>query len=704
MSQLADLPLKPEYRKGRDDIASAFYSPCMRTATSFDRAVGFFSSTIYILAWDALKEFVANSGRMRVVCSPVLSPQDIEALESGYASRIEADVQNRLLREIDTLLAENDTRKPAQVLATLVALGVIDFQIAIMKPGSTFRDRIFHDKLGLFSDSHGNIVAFKGSMNETWAGLSSDGNLESVDVYVNWADARDRERVGISVADFNELWTNNFPTVSVLPFPEIAKSALISAARIDEWEHLVDDIVGEYHQAQELSADKSPVGRVPRPHQIKALETWNQLGRRGIFEHATGSGKTFTALCAIRQSLVQDESILVLVPSELLLQQWAEEIASTLGDISPGLLLAGGGHTMWKDGSTLSAFTRRRARRPRIVVSTMQTACSEDFLNRIAQGEHLFVIADEVHRMGSPSNQKLFRLDCGPRLGLSATPRRAGDPDGTAALFAYFGNVVPPPFTLADAVASGALTPYFYYVHTVQLTEEEQNAWNQLSEQIRPLQARESNQTDPALSDRIKQLLIRRARITKAASGKVPLALRVLSENYRPGERWIVYCEAQDQLQQVRNVLRTNGIDALEYHSAMAGDRERTLSHFTQNGGVLVSIKCLDEGVDIPAVSHALILASSKNPREFIQRRGRVLRKFPGKKIAFVHDAIVIPASTDAGEEPNSTILMGEITRAVEFGQGALNPSSINDLELITLRAGLDYSALVGSGYEDDDV
>jgi superfamily II DNA or RNA helicase len=703
MSGLADLQLKPEYRKGRDDIAGCFYSPCMRAATAFDRAVGFFSSTIYVLAWDALKAFVHNNGKMRIVCSPVLSPQDIEALEAGYASKAEESIRDRLIREVEGLLEEQNTKRPALVLASLVALGVIDFRIAIMKPGSTFRDRIFHDKLGLFSDGFGNILAFKGSMNETWAGLSSDGNLESVDVYVNWADDRDRERVGTNLKDFEDLWSNEFPTVTVQPFPDIAKSALISAARVDEWESVLDEIVDDIERSKALSADKDAGGRTPRPHQILALENWNAVGRRGVFEHATGSGKTFTALCAIRTSLEQDESVLILVPSDLLLQQWASEINSTLVDLAPAVLLAGGGHTSWRDGTTLSAFTRSRRARPRVVISTMQTASTEDFLNRVSNGNHLLLVADEVHRMGSPNNQNIFKIESGPRLGLSATPRRAGDAAGTDAIFNYFGNVVPPVFSLTDAVASGALTPYFYYVHTVQLSPDEQSQWNQLTSQIRPLQARAATQVDIGLTDRLKQLLIKRARITKGASGKIPLAVSVITKNYKSGERWIVYCEAQEQLQAVKDALKSAGIEALEYHSAMQGDRERTLSHFTKNGGVLVSIKCLDEGVDIPAVSHALILASSKNPREFVQRRGRVLRRFPGKQIAFVHDAIVVPAAPEDEEEPNAAILMGEIARAIEFGSGALNPSSIHDLELIALRANLDCSAVLAAGYEDDD-
>ncbi len=147
--------------------------------------------------------------------------------------------------------------------------------------------------------------------------------------------------------------------------------------------------------------------------------------------------------------------------------------------------------------------------------------------------------------------------------------------------------------------------------------------------------------------------------------------------------------------------LLVNGFEVGEYHSAMRGDRKQTLNHFESNGGILVAIRCLDEGVDIPAVSHALILASSKNPREFIQRRGRVLRKAPNKSLAFIHDSIIVPNLMEGN--PGTAILEGELVRAIEFGKWAENPSSISDLQRIALRFGLEYEKLVGEGFEDEE-
>lgn len=695
---LSDVQLKTGYRKGLDDIATDFYMPCMSQAVAYDRAVGFFNSAIYVISWPTLRDFVARGAKMRLVCSPVLAPNDVEAIGDGYSARLEAANATRLREQIQAMLATPYLNKPTKILASLVAIGVIEFRVAFMQkvPG---HERIFHEKLGLFRDDSDNVVVFKGSMNETWAGLSADGNLESIDVFVSWEHAREAQRVTQEKAYFEDLWKGDFNGVKVRPFPEIALDELISAADVKNWPDLLDEVCREIEAAKRY-VNSVGGGRTLRAHQSFALQEWEKRGRRGILEHATGSGKTFTALCAIREALTKQEVALILVPSELLVEQWREEISNTLADQQPQVLLCGAGHVRWRTESLLGPWSRSGSR-PRIILATMQTAASEEFRAMIRTGQHLFVVADEVHRLGSTEHLKILDLESGPRLGLSATPRRAGDPTGTSALLEYFNGVVPPPFTLRDAIASNALTPYLYYVHPIELLEEEQDAWLELTKRIKQAAVRNASKPQGVESEHLKRLLIERGRILKGAQRKVPLCLDVIRQNYEPGQRWIVYCDSLDQLQRILAELRSGGIAASEYHSAMTGDRIQTLRLFDHQGGIVVSIRCLDEGVDIPTVSHALILASSRNPREFIQRRGRVLRRAEGKSVAFIHDAIVVPLVT-SDEDPAVDLLAGEMTRAIEFGRNALNPSSITELERIALRFGLDYEQLAGSGYEED--
>lgn len=703
---LSDLVLKQAYHKPEDDIAAEFYLPCLARAISYERAVGYFSSAIYALAWPSLRKFVDGGGRMRMICSPVLALNDVEAMAEGYSARDDQQHALALRGEFERMLTTPGTAKPARVLATLVALGVIDIRIAWVgeKAGGQIK-RLFHDKLGIFKDSVGNSVAFKGSMNETWPGLALDGNLESVDVFIGWGGTREAERVADEQAYFDRLWANTYPGVVTVPLPQVALDSLVSASDPEHWPDLVDDICVELNAASRWAPQENSA-RIPRPHQLAALESWVARGRRGIFKHATGSGKTFTALCAIGDSFSRDEVALILVPSDLLLQQWTAELHSVFDSRGLRLLICGGGHTDWRQDGRLAAWTRQKAGgAPRCVLATMQTASMPDFLSTCQQGLHLFVVADEVHRLGAQQTQHILELESGPRLGLSATPERAGDLEGTTAVFSYFEGLVPPPYTLFDAISAGTLTQYAYHVHRISLEVDEQESWNKLTREIGKQFAQTLSAKDVSREShwRLKLMLIRRARIIKGARQKIRAAVQVVLGAYQPGQHWIVYCDDQVHLSEVRDALRASGCPSvLEYHTGMAGDQRRTLALFEQQGGVVVSIRCLDEGVDIPAVSHALILASSKNPREYVQRRGRVLRKFSSKSISHIHDVLVTPIF-DADEPVETSILEGELARAIEFGKHAINPGCITDLERLAIEHGIDWTKLTTAGIEDED-
>ncbi len=229
MSGLATLALSTSYHKGRDDIANDFYLPAMRRATKYDRAVGYFRSAAFIIAWPALREFVAHGGRIRILCSQVLSAEDIDALNAGYAARVDETLAARLCDEVATLLGDETISMPARVLAALVATEVVELKIAILRPmPGAATTRIFHDKLGILRDAQGSVVIFKGSMNETWSGLAADGNLESVDVACSWLGGRDQERTIEETAYFEALWSNTYPGLDVRSFPDTARVALVS--------------------------------------------------------------------------------------------------------------------------------------------------------------------------------------------------------------------------------------------------------------------------------------------------------------------------------------------------------------------------------------------------------------------------------------------------------------------------------------------
>lgn len=705
---LSDFSYAPSYNKVDQDIAELFYLPCMRSAVKYDRISGYFGSTIYIIAWDALKEFIMNGGKMRIICSPYLSEADEAALAQGYSARNDEILSQAIEAEVSAMFASPNLSAPSRLLAYLVSEGIIDVKLAIpTSKVAASAKRLFHDKVGIFFDYTGNSVGFRGSMNETFKGISSYGNIESIDVFPSWMDGRDMQRVKEATEFFEDLWNYDIPGIAVYPFPIAAKEILKAKASNANWEELLDEIRIIESTSEKWRPSKAPGAKNPRPHQTNALEAWVAHGRRGIFEHATGSGKTFTAMCAINDALRRGEVVLVLVPSSDLLKQWNDELRSTLTDSPIYYLLCGDGNSEWKKPGTLQAWTSKGANGSRIIIATMDTASSNEFLQKMSQGSHIFLVADEVHRLGSPKRRNTLKLTCGARLGLSATPYRYGDSEGTTALFEYFGGLIPPPFTLEDAIKSGVLTRYFYHPQRISLSKAEQEQWNDFSEQIRLLVARLSNK-DGLKSNinsnlRLKQLLIKRARIVKNATGKVPLALKVLKNHYNAGQRWIVYCDNIVQLKAVLREALAAGIDAYEYYADMIGDRNTTLDYFEENGGVLVSIKCLDEGVDIPSTTHALILASSQNPREFIQRRGRILRNSPGKHFAHLYDAITVPVIEDNESDKALSIITAELSRAIQFGEGAENPACVTDLKNIAIDFHIDFSTIKDGGIEDDD-
>ena len=691
-SSLRALPLRDRYRTGQDDLVADFYVPCLRAASRYDRAVGFFRSSVIHVSGAALVAFARRRGTVRLVCSPELTREDVEAIRSGYDTR--AVTHAAIEREVERVLADLDLRERTVALATLVSVGALDVRIAFRTSGTN----LYHEKLGIFADAAGNEVSFRGSSNETWSGWDPDGNGEAFDVFCSWR-AGDERRVEGHRADFERLWKGGDEGVTTEPFPDVALDRLRLVAA-----ESLDALPAPSPPPKPPRSNK----RSPFPHQAQALAAWHANGRRGIFEHATGSGKTFTALLAIREHVEAGDPCVVLVPSDLLLEQWAGEVRREIPDAV--VLKVGGGNSSWKKKGRLRAVTSPGGTAPRVVIATLQTAYKPAFVEQVASGDHLLLVADEVHKAGSREYSRVFGIDAGTRLGLSATPRRYGDPEGTAAILNYFDGVVPPPFTLADALSATPprLVPYDYHPHRVRLRSDEAERHQALTEQIRLEYARRASGVpdgEPVpLTDRLKYLLIERARVVKKAAAKVDLASEVLS-SFVEGQRWLVYCEDTEQLRSVLRRLTEDGLPAQEYHTQMTGDAAGTLDWFRTYGGVLVSIRCLDEGVDIPQTTHALILASSQNPREFIQRRGRVLRIAPEafeKYHAVIHDALVVP---DFDEEASGglSIARTELRRAAEFARTARNDVAAESAILaFALDAGLRLDDENEAAFEDD--
>jgi len=670
-ASLREINLSTGYRTGVQDLIADFYVPCLSASTRYDRAAGYFRSTLYILVGVAMSDFAQRGGLTRLVCSPHLFLEDIDAIQEGLEGRLSA---NAIFQENLAKCADGAGDLPVvRLLASLVASRALDIRLAV-RPGSA---GIFHDKIGIFYDDSGNRVSFIGSANETYSAWHPEANHEGFEVFRDWSSDESRERVDRHVVEFERLWTGRELGIELYELDQISRDKLALLADpggVDEAVRGVRHLVTA--RAQANRSDVEPGRIVLQPHQVDSLSRWAANGFRGILKHATGSGKTITALEAAREWLKGGRPVLVLVPSDLLATQWKREAEAYLRGTPFTLLQIGGsqGDPSWRDH--LADATRSAGQLgPRLVIATIQTASSSEFLNRIKGGEHLLLVADEVHRLGAKIYGRVMGIEAGGRLGLSATPERYGDPDGTDRIMHYFGPILEPEFDLASAIRVGRLVPYDYFVHPVYLSSDEQSSWNELTRRIGVEYSRRGDSEEIASADsHLKLLLIQRARILKTAHGKVALAKAVLKENYEAGDRWLIYCDDTNQVNEILSSLRADGLPAFEYHSAMLGSKGATIDYFSQDGGIVVAIRCLDEGVDIPVVNKALVLASSTNPREFIQRRGRVLRKAADKYSAEIHDAVVLPApQPGAGASEPSGIVTAELRRAAQFAQTARN-------------------------------
>jgi len=668
---LRGLTVRSDYTTSSDDLLREFYVPCLARATRYDRLAGFFSSAVVALAPLAFADFFRRGGIARLVCSPHLSEADYDAVarRGGFDDAL----RQRAVEDLETLASQGPQAETlVRAMSSMVSAGVLQVKIAVPRSPQG----LFHDKTGIFYDADGNRVSFVGSTNESAAAWSGLVNHEHIEVFASWESSDGSSRSRRHARAFEETWLNTRRGLRVLD-PHAAADLIVTACPPEN----LDEALAAVRRLQRSKQGdpEPPAGtRAPRPllpHQEEVLDDWARHGYRGLVAFATGAGKTMTGIGAMKKWCESGKPAIALVPSELLQQQWMSEIRREYPEVQ--ILRAGGEGRRQRWLEEAARWTSPDTSfGPRCLLATYQTARTSDFLSRVRSGEHLMVLADEVHRIGAPDTRVILeRIPAEARLGLSATPDRYGDPDGTDAIYAYFGTVLEPRYGLDDAIRDRRLVPYVYRFDTCELSDDEQEAYDDLTVRIRQAAAREGVGSGPFVpSDYLAGLLRRRARILKKAVNKATLARRAIEENYADGQRWLVYCESVEHLREVRDALSDLHLPLLEYHQAMPGDKRATLDYFADRSGVLLAIKCLDEGVDIPATDHALILASTTNPREYIQRRGRVLRAAPDKFNAVIMDAIVT-------DRDGAALAQSELTRAIEFASSSENRAVRFDLQ-----------------------
>ena len=442
------------------------------------------------------------------------------------------------------------------------------------------------------------------------------------------------------------------------------------------------------------SAEKQPppgCPRIPpslqlRPYQQQAVDSWFANLGRGTLKMATGSGKTIAAL-AITAALYQKinlQVLLVVCPFRHLVTQWARECQKF--GMEP--ILAFETVRRWQVQLSTQLYNVRSGNQAFVaVITTNDTLMSEGFQSQLKYfPEKTLIVGDEAHNLGAKRRGESLPQNIGLRLALSATPERYFDEDGTQSIYDYFGPVLQPEFTLADAIQQGALVRYLYYPILVELTESESRAYLKLTRSIGRMLLYQQKGIDASNifdedNEDLKALLMQRSRIIGSAANKLK-ALRQIMAKRLHTTHTLFYCgdgstENQHQLKAVTQILGAElGYRVSTYTAETALDKRENLRRQFESGELqgLVAIRCLDEGVDIPAIQTAVILASSRNPRQFIQRRGRILRPHPGKERATLFDTIVLPPELDRETlEIERNLLRKELKRLVEFADLADN-------------------------------
>ncbi|MCZ7570913.1 MAG: DEAD/DEAH box helicase family protein [Ardenticatenaceae bacterium] len=675
---LTSLSLPPTIDTSSADLVADFFVPALACSVHYDRGVGFFSSAWVRVVAAGMAAFAANGGRARWVTSPILSEADWKAIETGDAARVDPVLRAALERNVADL-AKTLAQDTLSALAWMVADEIITFRLAL--PRNKLERGDFHDKFGVFTDAEGNRVSFNGSYNDSIQGLR---NYESVKIFCSWQPAF-APLVRADAERFERLWNNFDPNVRIFELPEAARAQILQL-RTDgrpypepEWVRLRR--MPERRFAYRPARPALPGHIVVRDYQLEAINAWFAHDCRGLLEMATGTGKTITALAASARLYEREGRLAVVIaaPYQHLVDQWHEE-AQAFG-YQP--ILAYQSKARWLDELNHQIMEYTAGYRRFIsVITTHTTFISSEFQDSLARlsGPSL-LIADEAHHLGAERSRQNYPQHIPFRLALSATPDRWFDDVGTAALRAYFGETVFS-FPLEKAIGV-SLTPYYYYPHLVPLTDEELERYQELSAKIARVMGREDDEGQQIL----KMLLIRRAELLNKAENKLEVLSELVDAEQNISHA-LFYCAPG----QIDEVLRLLGWEkGLLVHRFTAEEdakeRQRLLTDFARGDlQGLVAMKCLDEGVDVPDTRTAFFLASSSNPREFIQRRGRILRKASGKEFSVIHDLLAVPptvrsVSPDSPTfEAERSIIRRELQRFKEFANPALNKHQALDV------------------------
>lgn len=687
-----DLPLKASYESQEDDLVQEFYIPVLQSAVSYDRIAGFFSSSSLAIAAQGIAGLISNGGKMRIITSPRLSADDIQVIENAE-NRVEELLTDSFLRSLGEMQSAFE-RDHIRALGWLLEKGLLEIRVAFAtnSDGEIEQERLFHQKVGVLKDCSGDALSFSGSINETAAGWLN--NIEEFKVFKEWENGQapffeaDQKR-------FEAFWNGTRKNIKIIDIPQAAKEKLLEKGA----EYSGEGSLARHYikKTRQKTVDENLSLFF---YQKNALKLWQDNEFHLLFEMATGTGKTRTALACVNEVLKREKRVLVVIacPQTTLSRQWQANEVEPAGFQFGSSLIVDGTNSGWRDKfATLLNQLSIGYCNTAVVYTTHTTSSNPDFIAQIeALSEHVPIcfVGDEVHGLGAPKAKQALMEKYRYRIGLSATPTRWFDDIGTQRLVGYFGNQSFQ-FTIKDALTTlnpltnkPFLVNYFYHPIFVTLSEVEIVAYQQLTKKIIRLEKMSKNSED--YEDKYESLLFARANIQKNAVEKHMVLCDVLSE-MKHIENTLIFTSPQ-QIDQVMQDLKAMKIMAHRFTEKQGtakkkqfgniSERQYLINHFKQkNYQALVAISCLDEGIDIPTADTAILMANSTNPREYVQRIGRVIRQASGKQYAYIYDFIVEPSfMMDFSPELQNfekIIFEKELVRAMDMATYSINNATV---------------------------
>ncbi len=683
-----ELTIKDLYVTDSDDIPEEFYGIALPKTVLYKRAAGFFSSSALATLGRGLKQFYYNGGNMRLIVSPLFSKEDYEAIELGYKAQEDIAAQRIVeMFNIDEIKDDDGVN----ILSWLIFEKRLDIRVVVKKENN--KKAIFHDKFSVLIDEEGNRITYRGSMNESETAMVD--NYESIEVDCSW-ETEGLRRAIQREKQFDAIWDDDSNKWSTIPIPDAVKESLVQIRRpikADTYEYVENSpqLVCEPETVYMPSRPAIPKWLELRKYQKNAIAAWVKNNNRGIFQMATGTGKTKTSLAAVTKILDVYYSnqvkcgLVVVVPYVVLLEQWLEDLKEF--QISAIACYESKNKWLPRVEENIRLFNEN-VRDKLFLITTTKTLISSDFQRCIAtiKGDYIF-LADEMHHLTSDMMRQSLPQNAKYRLGLSATLMTKYNSAKMEELKAYFGGIIYE-YSMKEAIETDCLTRYFYYPIYVELTDEEKSDYYEVSKKISKAMMLAGNDLDDDDNIPLKALLSQRGRILASASNKL-IKLKEMAPQFKDKANLIIYCGDKiesnvkyiDKVYEIVN--NEEGIISAKFTAEENPQQRRGILDLFGKKVIqaLIAIRCLDEGVDIPQLETAIIMSSGTNPKEFIQRRGRILRKAAGKQYSYIYDFIVIPslsiqdvsALTPDEKEMELKVISREFERVQEFANLAEN-------------------------------